>query len=253
MSRREASLAQARAAEVLRGLNIEAVDEIDIEAIAYHHGLRVCEGGLEGARGRLVSRDGRGIIRISADIGSSGQRRFVIAHELGHHLLHAARGKASVCLVNDFVRYEDREPETEANRFAAELLMPKQFFEPLCDVKRPSLKDVEKLSHLFDATLTAAAIRFVDLCPEACAVVWSEEGRVKWAARGNDFYGWIGRNRLLNSGSHAYDAFRGDPIPDTPQLVSASTWADRMRGDLYEDSRWFPRFKATLTLLWAPG
>src|SRR5262249_45984988 len=149
---------------------IEAVEEIDIEAIAFHYGLRVRDGGLRGARGRLVPGGKRGIIRIGEDVNTEAQRRFVIAHELGHHFLHVARGRSSLCIDGDFVKYGDMNPETDANRFAAELLMPQRLFQPGCDVKTPSFKHVEKLAEQFRTTLTAAAIRFVDLCPEACAL-----------------------------------------------------------------------------------
>lgn len=63
---------------------------------------------------------------------SPERRRFTIAHEVGHWVLHAKRGD-----VGDFQRFcrpvdlragEDhsQEVEQEANRFAAELLMPEK-------------------------------------------------------------------------------------------------------------------------------
>jgi hypothetical protein len=44
-----------QATEVLRKLRIQRLEELDVEAIAFHHGLRVRYGGLSGAQGRLAS------------------------------------------------------------------------------------------------------------------------------------------------------------------------------------------------------
>jgi hypothetical protein len=61
---------------------------------------------------------------------SPGRRRFTIAHEVGHFVLHAGRSQAadsSYCRGSDL---EQRDSiEGEANRFAAALLMPDQLLE----------------------------------------------------------------------------------------------------------------------------
>ncbi len=53
------------------------------------------------------------------------RRRFTVAHEIGHHLLHSD-GAAVMCRPADVETAQggERAREREANRFAAELLMP---------------------------------------------------------------------------------------------------------------------------------
>ncbi|HEY2868495.1 MAG TPA: ImmA/IrrE family metallo-endopeptidase, partial [Gaiellales bacterium] len=53
------------------------------------------------------------------------RRRFTVAHEVGHHLLHSD-GAAVLCRPSDVetAQGDVRAREREANRFAAELLMP---------------------------------------------------------------------------------------------------------------------------------
>jgi len=53
------------------------------------------------------------------------RRRFTVAHEIGHHLLHSD-GAAVLCRPADVETAQgtERAREREANRFAAELLMP---------------------------------------------------------------------------------------------------------------------------------
>ena len=245
-------ISRVRAREVIREFSIEAPGEIDIEAIAGHFGLRVVVGELTTARGRLTSNGTRGIIRISDRVPPGGQWRFVVAHELGHHLLHRRKGLTALCLESDMLRYEASGREAEANRFAAELLMPEKLFAPKCDVAQPSLTVVDRLAEEFQTTLTSAAIRFVDLCPEACALVWCEDSTIKWFSCGKDFTGWFNVGAKLDSGTCAFDAFEGKPLRDKIEQVSAEAWCERARvDDIYEHSRHFKSFGATLTLLWA--
>lgn len=244
-----------KATEVLRRLGIQQLQELDIEAIAFHHGLRVRYGGLSGAQGRLAARGGRGFVRVADGIHQLPRRRYIVSHELGHHLMHAPEGRLSLCTEGDFLRYDAAagDAEEEANWFAAELLMPKPLFEPKCDVKQPSLGVVRTLAEMFTTTPTATAIRFVDLAPEACAVVWSESGAIKWAVRGPEFWPWIEFGQRLDSYTHAADAFSGKALPRGPQVVPASAWTSKRSGDVYEDTEWFSGLRATLTLLWLPG
>jgi Zn-dependent peptidase ImmA (M78 family) len=242
-----------RGIEVFRRLRIQAPEEIDIEAIAFTYGLRVYDGGLSGAQGRLASNGKQGKVRIANGITQEPRRRYIIAHELGHHLVHAAQGKLLVCTAADLLKYDSNgDTEEEANWFAAELLMPKPLFEPDCDVRQPTFAIVERLSKKFGTTLTATAIRFVRLCPEACAVVWSEAGAIKWAVRGDDFYPWIEFGKRLDSHTHAADVSAGKPVPKGPQVVPARAWTDKGSGDLYEETLAFGGLGAALSLLWLP-
>lgn len=245
-------LARARARQVLKSLCIEDPDEIDIVAIAAHHDLFVRIGGIEGAEGRLVSSKDRGVIRIRADINQPARRRYIIAHELGHFILHARDATLSACTERALNNYGSDDVEGEANWFAAELLMPAAMFSPHCDVKQPSMAVVRALAEQFQTTVTASTIRFVDLCPEPCAVVWCEGAVVKWAICSREMHGWAPRGHRLSSYAHAYDAFRGRRLPTGPQLVPADAWLTQAGGDIYEESLWFPSLSATLTLLWQP-
>jgi len=191
----------------------------------------------------------------SAGATAALRRRYVIAHELGHHLLHAPTGQLSLCTDGDFLRYDAAagDAEEEANWFAAALLMPEPLFKPKCEVQQPTLAVVRALATAFSTTQTATAIRFVELCPEACSVVWSERGVIKWAIRGPDFWPWIEFGRQLESYTHAADAFNGKPIPKEPQIVPARAWTNKDGGDIYEDTEWFSSLGATLSLLWLPS
>lgn len=237
------------ARSLFKKLRMKGINEIDVDALVVHHGLRI-RRGLTGARGRLTVRGSRGFIRVADRITEEAQRRFVVAHELGHYIMHASRGLLSLCTEGDFLEYAPGNAETEANVFAAELLMPQALFERKCDVEVPGLDAVRELAEEFGTTLTATAIRFVDLCPEPCAVVWCEAGIIKWAIRGKEFYPWIARGRRLDSYSHAFDAFRGKLPPKAPESVPLRAWADSGNREVMEHTAFFSSLRATLTILW---
>jgi Zn-dependent peptidase ImmA (M78 family) len=247
-------IARAAAKRELKALRIEAIDEIDVDAIANYHKLFVIEGELHGAEGRSVTNDCAGIIRIRSDITDPRRRRFIIAHEIGHCILHKT-GSVKPCTEGDLFRYEDGNREAEANWFAAELLMPGAFFARRCDVKEPTFDEVKKIARVFGTTLTATSIRFVQVTSERCALVWSEGGRVKWSVRSADFPGWIDRGRTLNGQTHAFDVFANKRFATGFLPVPQSAWLDRrvLNGrPLMEETLPFTNLGAALSMLWLP-
>lgn len=68
--------------------------------------LDIVEGGLDGAEGRSVTGAGAGIIRIRRGITQLERRRFVIAHEIGHCILHKT-GSVRPCSEGDLFQYEE--------------------------------------------------------------------------------------------------------------------------------------------------
>jgi Zn-dependent peptidase ImmA (M78 family) len=247
-------MARLAARQELKSRNIESLDEIDVETIALFHRLFVVEGELEGAEGRSVTHAGAGIIRIRADIKQVERRRFIIAHELGHCILHKT-GSVKPCTEGDLFRYEAGNREAEANWFASELLMPGRLLAPHCDVPQPSFAAIKRVAAACRTTLTATSIRFAQLTSERCCVVWSEGGKVKWAVRSPDSPAWVERERALSPLSHASDIFRGKPVPTGFQRVPQNAWFDqRVLGgcDVLEETLSFPRLRAALTMLWLP-
>lgn len=247
-------IARLAARRELKSLNIEALDEIDVEAIASFHRLFVVEGELQGAEGRSVTHAGAGIIRIRGNIHQIERRRFIIAHELGHCILHKT-GSVRPCSEGDLFRYEEGNREAEANWFASELLMPGRLLAAHCDAPQPNFAAVKRVAALCRTTLTATSIRFVQLTAERCCVVWSERGKVKWAVRSPDFPTWVERGRALSSLSHAADVFAGKSVPVGFQRVPQTAWLDqRVLGgcDVLEETLAFSRLGASLTMLWLP-
>jgi Zn-dependent peptidase ImmA (M78 family) len=255
--RRRSPLALASARSLVRELGITSPDDLDIELICAERGLLLERKRLaSGAEGQLVrSANGKGHALIDERAFDTQKWRFVAGHELAHFLLHAKLDSFDRCFDvgrGHFAKERQREHESEASDFSTELLMPAAWFSPSCDCARPSFHVVRPLARRYGMSLTATAMRFVELCPEPCALVWSTRGRVAWWDAGEGFALWIEPGAPLASDTVAYDAARGARVEDEPVCVEADAWGDARRDDveLWEHSIALPEYEAVITLLW---
>lgn len=259
MSGRELTEAMLRARGVIATLQIQTPAEILIEEIAFALGAIVRYEPLVGADGRLVRLGDRGVIRVRDDIPEPGRRRFVIAHELGHLRLRHGSDLLRLCDERDLLEWSrgQRPHENEANEFAAELLMPDDFFRPRCQTGDPGLRAIEHLADEFQTSLTATAIRYVEFSPERCAVVFSRKGQIRWNRCSADFPYWALRTGPVHGYTYALDCLDGKPVPDRMSQVSATGWLPGLQRHtertVWEQSRLVSRRLAVvLSLLWLP-
>jgi Zn-dependent peptidase ImmA (M78 family) len=157
------AIAVAKADDLLSELQIQDPAEIDIERIAIFKNAAVRYASLRGMDGCLVRKDDSAVITVRSSLKYEGQKRFVIAHELGHFFLHPnTRQMESVDSkqANNWSERQEAE-EYEANLFAAEMLMPRRFVEVRIAGLEPSFELIKKLSDEFRTTLTATAAQFV--------------------------------------------------------------------------------------------
>lgn len=125
--------------------------------------------------------------RTAAHNRTEGRVRFSVAHELGHfylpgHRESLLRGRSH----NSVANFRSREPqEKEADEFAAALLMPEGLFG--AELRRRgrnycTLSDLRKLAdEVFLTSITSTVRRYCQFDWEACSVVISEAGSIRWA------------------------------------------------------------------------
>ena len=124
---------------------------VPVESFASQLGVRVLSatnfGSLEGA---LEHDSGQPTIWVNAG-HSRTKKRFTIAHELGHLMLHP-EGKMfrELSYVGPFSQQKE---EREANTFAAHLLMPLHFLEPFVGSKRMTDSYVAQAFEVSEAVL----------------------------------------------------------------------------------------------------
>lgn len=131
---------------------------VNVEKIIQLEGICLRPEKLEDTvSGMLVMKENKAVIVVNSNHPKNRQR-FTMAHELGHYLLH--RKYANVFFDESLVFFRDDQSsegkkyqEIEANRFAAELLMPESFlkkqlksspFDAFDDSNQSSLKELAK-------------------------------------------------------------------------------------------------------------
>ena len=143
--------------------------------------------------------------------------------------------------------------EREANEFASELQMPRASWTRHSRVATPDLAQITALADTYQVSLTAAAIRFVELCSGRCALAFCQDGRVCWPARSARFGYRIARNMPLDTMALASGYLQGHPMPDWPTRVPAKAWLrPRISGDaeVVEHCVPMPSLRAALSLVW---
>lgn len=225
----------------------------ELELMAWHRQrARVQVRPLDVCEGHATIGKRSATITISASITQPGRRKFVLAHELAHLELHRNAGSTSLCTPQDLESYRTGDVETQANEFAAELLMPSVIAARDCDVRVPSFSVVMQLAKKFETSLTAAALRFVDLCPEPLALVATVGGQVAWYRRGPDFRLYLlGIGTRVGKDTYAHDAAIGKTTPSKPEDVPIEAWCpNQHKGELHEEALAMPSYDTVLSLLW---
>jgi hypothetical protein len=214
---------------LLRGLGITEPEEIDLEAIAYHVGARVRFRPLCGCEAHILGCGGRAVITVKQD-SSARRKRFSIAHELGHWRFH--RGKTLICRVDEYRPRDGTSPEKVADAYAADLLMPRYLFVPrAAALGRIAFDTIGGLGQAFKTSLTATAIRLVDLDQFSGFVISHTPRGRKWFARSPSVpRHWFPREDL-DVKSFAFGVqFGGRSDDSAPRKVSAEAWFDRQGG-----------------------
>ena len=188
---------------------------------------------IDGFEGALMTNPGKteGFILVKA--GTPSPRwRFTAAHELGHFLLPSHKGNRQ-CTKED-LRESRRDTvyhrqETEANRFAAGLLMPKPSFSRSMDrLGDADVSHIITLAKCFETSLEATANRYIELTDDNCAVVFSKDGVIRYVRPSKEF------PRL--------SARRGESLPSgcstlsAPLLLHSATPWQEMDGSVWLES-----------------
>lgn len=112
---------------------------VPVQGIARTLGVTVLQatnfGSLEGA---LHFPEGRPVLYVNSG-HSPTKKRFTIAHELGHLLMHDEKLFRELSYTGEF---SNRPEEKQANAFAANLLLPLQILEPFVGAKRQTDEEV---------------------------------------------------------------------------------------------------------------
>jgi predicted transcriptional regulator len=164
---------EQRAEELLRDCRITS-PPVPVEAIVAHLKIRVAHKGLgEGISGILVIEGGSGTIGVNPKDPPT-RRRFTLAHEAAHFVLHRQL-QSEVFIDRDFiVRYRserdytelEARQEQEANFFAAALLMPKSMLKAEFEKQEYATLNerafIDKMARVFEVSVQAMTYRIAN-------------------------------------------------------------------------------------------
>lgn len=125
----EFSSPAATARKVLQRYDLNHIP-IDVESLCKSLGIKIqyidfspIERQVQKKISGAIQKKGEKYIILVNDTESDARIRFTIAHELGHYFLHVKDDPRKIVVS---FRKDQSPKETEANKFAAALLMPKE-------------------------------------------------------------------------------------------------------------------------------
>ena len=229
---------------------------LKLRKIANEIGLSVEEVDADNFEGALLRISGvpRGTVVLNGNVREVGRKLFTLAHEIGHYLLPDQQSRAGPCNRNEIAQWSSKLPpaELEANRFAAEILMPETRIAEVLQ-KEPQFDLVFRIAEECQTTLTAAAYRYVELSSFRIAMVWSTRGRSIWYKASQEF-GRAIELGSLSTETYAYDCFESHEVPKRLEPVSAKAWLydSNLKDDakILEQSIYLPFYTSALSLLY---
>ena len=198
---------------------------------------------LDGLEGMLAANKARSkwLIVYNSAVRSEGRKRFTIAHEFGHYILHRHDQDQFECGGDD-IETGDRSKldiESEADKFASTLLMPLDDFRKQVDGQPVSFDLLGHCAERYGVSLTAAALRWTEIADKRAVLVASRDDHLLWA-----------KSNQAAFKSGAFFATRKqtievpqDALAHTNNLLDAGIQSRKVRAQT-----WFPREPASMAL-----
>ena len=257
-----------RAIKLLAEIGFDEITEIPMDIFVSALGATLIEEALTNCDGKIIRGKKKTLIKINSNIPYEGRKRFTIAHEIGHYLLHErleVHNENSNTL-NWFKSTENQAKqgiqEKEANDFATELLMPTQIFQDDAYGIRFSPELLKQLSDRFKTSITSTLFRYSDLKNlHPIFIVFVYNGIVKYWKKSQDLYvrvkDIIKLKPPLDSVAQEYIDEDYEFIytgADKVQQIDKSTWFDLNQYE--EDSVFYEycipikQYKTLISVVW---
>lgn len=217
---------------------------------------------LEGLEGMLAANKARSKWRIlyNSAVTSAGRKRFTVAHEFGHYLLHRDQRDRFEC-GDDDIETGDRNKksiETDADQFASTLLMPLDDFRKQVDGHVISFDLLGHCADRYGVSLTAASLRWTEIAEKRAVLVASRDDHMLWAKSNEAAFKsgavFATRKRTIALPSDALAYSDNCAATNQSQSIRAQVWFPREPAyvELTEMTKVAGNYDYTLTLLLMP-
>lgn len=260
--------AHIKAIELLDEIGIDEVTEIGLDMIVAGLDATLIEENLNNCDGRIIFGSTKTVIKINSLIEFDERKKFVLAHEIGHLIMHKGMNLPDdtfstlniIAGTEKMLQYGRQ--ELEANEFASELLMPSKLFLKEAKGKRFSPLLIKQLAERFKTSLTATIFKYLqfDELHPIC-VVMTENGRVKYWKKSDSLKVFIKDLIKLpppeDSVAHEYIEANYSFVysnDEKAQEIDKSTWFNLGKYD--EDSDFYEyciptkKYKTVLSIIW---
>jgi hypothetical protein len=199
--------------------------------------------GFDGALHRApANKTGWGIV-YNDTLASTGRINFTLAHEFGHYLLHRAAYPNGIrCGEQDVVSWDSAygQIEHQANRFAANLLMPLDDFRRQIPADaKIDLDIISRCADRYRVSLIAAILRWLTYMTRRAVLIVSRDEFILWS-RASD--------RALKTGAFFRTSGAPVPIPAPSLAATRDQSVDGRSGVFHRPGVWLPEEVREMTI-----
>ena len=245
---------EGHAAVLLKELGIPLIPPINPYDICKKKEIQVTTEPMEYTDAVLLRAGSSAEIILNSNNRYRSRDSFSLSHELGHYHLPGHTETQYRCTIKEILRYNSSsEKEREANRFAAELLMPTPWFKDRIRTSDVSLSLILSIAEECHTSLTATAIKISEICRDRFGIVYSEDGIISWTAQAKSFPYELRKGRIderspVQSFYDTGNLIEG--IIQVPPFVWVTSPSSHVV--LFEESVAMPYLDAVLTVITLP-
>jgi len=225
------------ASSIMNKFGISEPQNVEVEDIAYALNIPIRYVGLNGCEGRIIHNEKHSIITVNSNNEFESRKRFTIAHEIGHFLMHRNDpinhndDVSSLSWFNHKNKHKILNQEYEANEFAAELLLPTSKFISAINGKPFSPELIRSISDTYRVSRTSIIHRFIDCGHHPICVFYAKNNQVHYWRRSEHFRYYIKDITKLPPPSDSvcaeyYNENTIYPFEESKQEIVKSTWLD---------------------------
>lgn len=218
-----------KARQFVRNTGITSIP-VDLErfAASANAKIKVANDLADDESGQTTQLKGKNIIIVNGNHREERQR-FTVLHEIAHIILELPSEHHGTRLTSSTLMSYGRRPQEEifCDVFAAECLLPYDFFVKDVSDFDISMAAVKELADKYKASITTTGSRFALSANEPCAFVLSEDSYVRYVSRSKflkEMNGWIDFNVLLPKESVAHRLMQDSSKSEDYDTLPSDVW-----------------------------
>jgi Zn-dependent peptidase ImmA (M78 family) len=226
---------EGKARWVLEAKGINGIPAESLNAIADSEGIKHLSRDYpdDAWDGMLLFKGDKRAILVNTHLGNTGRHNFTFAHELGHYFLEhppgliQGGGQTGFRCMSEDMEKAQKPREVEANRFAVELLMPKERFR-LDMVGAPlDFALIGSLANRYMVSKRACSNRILQLTRWPCIVIYTKGTQITAWTASNASQRLLRELRTIPEDSAAYRAIVNQRGQDHFSACSPEVWLAR--------------------------